>query len=113
MFVPADWEWDKLFTFAVDYMNMKGPNWSHSIASSNQTIYMEEKDEEGNRYDDGAFLLVISWDDNKRIKGILDTHESNQSPSKKRRSKLGEIRLENSEKSGCNACCSDGDCTIF
>ena len=29
MFVPADWEWDKLFSFAVDYMNAKGPNCSH------------------------------------------------------------------------------------
>ena len=42
MFVPVDWEWDKLFTFAVDYMNAKGPNWSHSVASSNQTILMDE-----------------------------------------------------------------------
>ena len=107
MFVPKDWEWDKLFTFAADYMNAKGSNWQHSVASSNQTLYLENNGNETNNYDDGAMVLVISWknDKTKKLREI-------ETPSK-RRFKQGDIRFETYEKNECKACCTEGDCTIF
>ena len=59
--VPSDWEWDNLMLDAKNYMNSKGNTRQHLVASTNKTIKISN-DKEDEIYEDGAIVLVVSWE---------------------------------------------------
>ena len=70
--VPSDWEWDNLLIDAKNYMNSKGSNRSHLVATSNKTIRTSNSKED-EVYEDGAIVLVVSWEaTEKRVNKEID-----------------------------------------
>ena len=105
MFVPEEWEWEHLFRDANDYMNEKGPGWSHKIASCNQTVELSSPliKEDEKKYDESALVLVLSWQDER------SKHKEIVTPNGTKI--VNGLRFENSEKGSCG--CNDQGCSIF